>query len=236
MSDQADNALIARRIGNASVTVRAGNLADLKVDAYVVPHFKDETSYLGVGGAVWRGGAESGMQAHSEHLEQNGPQAFGSILLVPSGGGNARYLIHTTTLHSGPEREYRVVRQAFARALKACEKNKLTSLAGPALGTGDMGRLSHEQSAMTMMNAIAQRPATAPKLMVHFVIWNNPAQLEAFRDVLMSESFRNAPDNEVGRKGIDAQKAIGNILGEMALNDYHEARKAGAKANKSGLN
>ncbi len=87
----------------------------------------------------------------------NGKLKFGDVVLTNSYGGNSKYLLNATTVVSDAEKEPRIVYDATTNAIKVAESKKLLSVAFPALGTGIIGCLTPEQSALVMLGA-AQKP------------------------------------------------------------------------------
>jgi O-acetyl-ADP-ribose deacetylase len=188
--------------GNA-VSVRLGNLTNIQADAYVVPQFRNEASYGGVGGAVARAGGERGLAFYDERMLQQGALRWGDAIITPSGGGNARFHLHVASVESGPEYEFAVVSCAFYQALKLAAENGITSIAAPALGTGTIGYLTPEQSAKAMMAALDKHATEGnPPLDVAFVIFEDVAACDAFARVLHDGLYQDAPP-ELGAKGID---------------------------------
>ena len=179
-------------IGNVSVSVASGDITTIKADAYLVPEFKMGASDAGVGGAIWSRGAGKGMEAYNNIIKTQGEQEFGSVHVTESGGGNSSKLIHAVTVNSGAENEFAVVQKAVYNALKAAEKQGLTSIAIPQVGTGIIGRLTDEQSAQAIMSAIKQFSDEGGQMDVSLVIYGNQRAYNTFSTKLDNGSYANA--------------------------------------------
>ena len=140
------------KIKNTNASIVLGDITKQIVDAYVVPHFDNEVSWSIIGISVARAGAEKGMLEYQDKY-CDGRLKFGDVILTQSYGGNSKYLLNATSLASGREKEPRTVYDATFNAIKVAEANKLSSVAFPVLGTGIIGKLIPEQSALIMLGA-----------------------------------------------------------------------------------
>ncbi|MBI3016459.1 MAG: hypothetical protein HYY62_00435 [Deltaproteobacteria bacterium] len=139
---------------SVKVNVKLGDMTEEKVDAYVVPHSNHEASYDGVGGAVFLAGAQAGIDAFDRDLQSRGIPPFGSAFCTRSGGGNAPNLLNVVSIGSKAEDEFQVVSQSMYYALNIANMEGLSTIAAPALGTGTVGNLTAEMSAIAMMEGI----------------------------------------------------------------------------------
>ena len=138
------------------INIELGDMTEKKADAYVVPHFNNGASYDGVGGAVFERGGQDGINAFDSQLRALGQAEFGSVFSTQSGGGNAPHLLNVVSLGSGAKNEARIITLAMYNALVAAYNMGLKTIAAPALGTGDAGQLTAEESARAMMEGIEQ--------------------------------------------------------------------------------
>ncbi|TNE32676.1 MAG: hypothetical protein EP349_01095 [Alphaproteobacteria bacterium] len=189
------------KINNVTVSVALGDLTQLKVDAFVVPEFAGGASYGGVGGAVANGGGDRGLEAYQQHVNKNGKQAFGAVVLTESGGGNAPYLLHAASVGSEREEEFLTVQTSIVNALETAHEKGLSSVAAPALGTGIIGQLTDTQSAKAMMSAVDAFSQKYPdaEMEVSLVIFGSGAAYNSFLEVLQNKSYENVSAEAGGR-------------------------------------
>lgn len=184
------------KIKNANASIVLGDITKQIVDAYVVPHFDNEVSWGGVGNSVACAGAEKGMLEYQDKY-CDGRLKFGDVILTQSYGGNSKYLLNATSVASGREKEPRTVYDATSNAIKVAEANKLSSVAFPALGTGIIGKLTPEQSALIMLGAAHNAIQTLQD--IRFVIYGDRFAYDEFvkianskKDILqISELLKN---------------------------------------------
>lgn len=172
------------KIKHAAAQIVLGDITGQKVDAYVVPHFDNAVSWGGVGAAVARAGAEKGLLEY-EQKYCDGRLKFGDVVLTQSYGGNSKYLLNATTVASGRTKEPQTIYDATANAIKIAEKNNLSSVAFPALGTGIIGKLTPEQSALIMLGA-AHKTIQALKD-IRFVIYGDKFAYDQFVKIANSK-------------------------------------------------
>ncbi|MCL2537885.1 MAG: macro domain-containing protein [Alphaproteobacteria bacterium] len=172
------------KIKSADASIVLGNITKQIVDAYVVPHFDNEVSWGGVGASVSRAGAAKGMEEYEEKY-CNGNLKFGDVILTNSYGGNSKYLLNATTVASGEDKEPRTVYEATSNAIKVAEANKLISVAFPALGTGIIGDLTPEQSALVMLGASHNALQTLKD--IRFIIYGDEYAYNEFVKIAKSE-------------------------------------------------
>lgn len=207
MSDMLPTKITTGKISGNDVCVKMGDITQSCVDAIVVPEFKGGASYGGVGGSVARSGAIAGMQAYDTLVDDMGPQSFGTVLLTDSGGGKASKLLHIVSVGSGKDEEFNTIKTGFFNALEVAARNKVNSIAVPALGTGIIGQLTGEQSAQAMMSALKDYSEDGgPQITIEFVIYGDHQSYTEFADVLTSGSYATANNKQAGRRRMDLSR------------------------------
>lgn len=187
-----------------AIGIAFGDMTTVAADAYVVPHFNGAASYGGVGAAMVRAGARTGMQAYEAHLatlcrpqQSRAVQGWGDVYVTPSGGGLAPHLIHAVTVGSPDlNTEAEAVSGAVWNACAMSRFRGFESIVLPALGTGIIGKLADATAAVCILAALEtflvqrdDRLAGATQIAV--VIYGNPAQYAAFNEI-MREGPRSA--------------------------------------------
>lgn len=189
------------------MTVALGDMTATKVDAYIIPHFCNAGHIGGVAAAVRDSGGAQGIQTFVDYVmkQPDGKLPSGMAVLTDSGGGNAAYHLHVTTVGTSvtavvgstvlvPENaaqiESGVIKSALLQALKMAEKHNMERIAAPALGTGPAGELNAEQSAKTMMAAVDEHMKEGGKGMEIVFAVMDIATFRIFREVLANETFR----------------------------------------------
>lgn len=213
-------------INGVNSSVQLGDITEANVDAVIVPQFTSGASYGGVGGAVMRSGAESGMRAYDDYISEQGEQAFGTVLLTPSGSPKAPYLLHVVSVGSGAEDEFNTIKTATYNALSVAGDNGIKSIALPALGTGIIGRLTNTQSAEAMMSAVAEyHAAGGHPVETNFVIYGDHNAYQAFVEVLKGESYKSSNESQTGQREIDPARWVTGMARDANANQKHYQNK-----------
>ncbi len=175
-------------IGNIEITIKRGNIAVEKADCIVVPEFNDCASYGGVGASLTDCGMRKGLDIYNEAVEKK-PLESGQVMITESGLKNIK-LAHVATVNAEKDEQFRVVFEAVLRLLAEAEKQGITTIAIPELGTGIIGSLTQEQSARAIFAAVNQFSLHYPNTAI------NTVKLVIFRSstapaekVLSSRSF-----------------------------------------------
>ncbi len=228
------------QIGHSTASVEWGDMTQHKVDAYIVPEFTSEWSPRGVGGAVIRGGGSRGMEAYQKYIDANGDFDFGDVLLTPSGGGNAGYLLHIASVASGADNEFETIQTAVYNALQAAEKQGITSIVSPAPGTGVLGDLTGEQSARAVLSALHQheQEGGAP-IDFKVVIFRDPYSPEAseqdfagYAKVINDKSYEYA-EPEKGARGRDFGRWAAHMETETRLTQEYMENREGIEQKRA---
>jgi hypothetical protein len=120
-------------------------------------------------------------------------------VVVTSGGRLPMKIVHLQVPNEAHSSE-RAWKEAMKRALRAAEKNQLSSLSIPAIGTGERSRSSGE-IASAMLDAIAEfacKESPTSLQRVRIVIYNSPQQLAHFCEALQ----RKVDEAKSGPSGV----------------------------------
>lgn len=208
-------------IENQKVSISLGDMTKVKADAYLVPEFNTAASFGGVGGAIARAGATMGLELYQEHVDKNGQQPFGQVVLTPSGGGNAPHLLHVVSVGSGEENEFSVIQTCVYNVLRTAEENGIGKIVIPALGTGIIGRLTDEQSAKAMMSAIHRYASEGGQpLEIAFVLFAGQPTLNSFENIIKTKAYENV-SHETGERDIDLARWVFGMNGDAAANQKY---------------
>jgi len=211
-------------ISGQKISIGLGDLTSEKCESFIVPQSDRSLSYGGVGGAIIRSGAESGMNAYQDQLEKHGPFNFGDAYLTESGGGNSKYLLHVVTVGSPRDEQFSTIQKAFYNALTQAQARGIKTVAAPALGTGIVGLLTPTQSAKAMLSAVNQFAKAGGAMdEIKFVIRGTAADQAAFTQVLEEKSFAAAAP-EVGQKKFDFEKFGTKMREDIRANSLYRAR------------
>jgi O-acetyl-ADP-ribose deacetylase (regulator of RNase III) len=134
-----------------------GNMAKVPCDAYVVPHYPEETSRNFVSSAMFRAGAEDGVRAFEEYAKSHGREgpSWADVFVANSGGGNSECLIHVVGMGSGGrERGLNSVEYQVFAAMKTALESGFERIVFPALGMGELGSLSAELSSNIIFSSM----------------------------------------------------------------------------------
>ena len=204
------------KIGNVSVSVAGGDMTQIKADAYVVPEFDDCISEGGVGGAIYRSGAEEGMEAYGKYIAEKGKLNLKDIFIAESGGGYSKYLIHAVTVGANKDNAYEVARDGVFNALTEAQKKGIKSVVIPAIGTGIIGSLTNSESANAILNGVKKFADNGGKMDVCAVVYSTGAGFNDFSNVLKSKSYEN-PETKTGTKDFNAT-AFASEMAQVIMN------------------
>jgi O-acetyl-ADP-ribose deacetylase (regulator of RNase III) len=168
------------KIGKTSVLIERGDITDWEVDAIVNAANSHLWMGAGVAGAIKRKG---GVIIEEEAVRQ-GPIEVGEAIVTTAGNLAATHVIHAAAMGQDLRTDAQKIAQATRASLALADKQKLSSIAFPALGTG-VGRFPAAQAAETMLGVVIEHlknPGTTLQKVV-FVLYQEEAY-KAFRDAL----------------------------------------------------
>jgi len=120
------------RINNNTIEIVQGDITDETTDAVVNAANNNLWMGGGVAGAIKRkGGDEIEREAMSK-----GPIEVGEAILTMGGKLKTKYVIHAAVMGQDLHTDAEKIKKATQNALIIAEKNKISSLSFPALGTG----------------------------------------------------------------------------------------------------
>lgn len=128
--------------------------------------------------------------------------------MTPSGGGRAKYLLHTVSVGSGVNEEFDTVRKAVYSALAAADAQSLSIITTPALGTGIIGSLTDLQSAKAIFSAIYEFSKQNRNIkQVLLVIYGSYNTVTEAQNVIEEESYKDV-ENEIGQRDFSLSRWI----------------------------
>jgi serine/threonine-protein kinase len=175
------------RLGDVTVTLSVGNIANEEVDAIVNSANYEMKMRSGVGEALRKRGGE-GIE---EEAMRGGERPLGECIATGAGTLATKHVLHAVSAWN----EASCVGRAMGRALLLSDELGIRTLAFPALGTGT-ARVSLEMCANAMMSALSWHVALGgTRLHTVRVVLGDERKLHAFREVA-EEALRdheNAP-------------------------------------------
>lgn len=168
------------RIGQSSVSIERGDITDWEVDAIVNAANSTLAMGTGVAGAIKRKG---GVIIEEEAMRQ-GPVEVGEAVLTTGGNLAATHVIHAAVMGPDLKTDGEKIAATTRAVLALATKQRITSVALPALGTG-VGRVPPAVSAEAMLNAVVAhlRGGGSTLKRVVFVLYQDDAH-KAFTDTL----------------------------------------------------
>lgn len=136
-----------------NVDVLPGNISTASVDGYVVPQFADTFSLTGVSGTFLKSSSYRAMLDYGKLTGINS-LPLGGAVITKTEKCRGRF-INVVALGLTKEESFKSIQLATYAALVEAEKNKFTTIAMPALGTGESGHLTFWESANAMLSAIS---------------------------------------------------------------------------------
>ena len=140
------------KIGKINVNVKVGDVTAESVDCIVVPQFRSEASYGGVGRSIYGAGMRKGLELYDDIVNAN-PLNYGDAVITESGREGV-WLAHVATAGANEDTLFKAVYEAIFNALKVARAKGVKSIAIPELGTGIIGSLTQEQSAKAMLGGV----------------------------------------------------------------------------------
>ncbi len=142
------------KIGKINVNVKVGDVTAESVDCIVVPQFRSEASYGGVGRSIYGAGMRKGLELYDDIVNAN-PLNYGDAVITESGRDGV-WLAHVATAGANEDTLFKAVYEAIFNALKVARAKGVKSIAIPELGTRVIGFLTQEQSAKAMLGGVMQ--------------------------------------------------------------------------------
>ncbi len=137
------------QVGNTFVTLKRADITEEETDAIVNAANSRLQHGGGVAGAIVRKGGKV-IQDESNKI---GFVPVGSAVLTTAGSLKAKYIIHAVGPQMGEGNEEKKLRNATWNSLLIADKNKIHSIAFPAISTGIFG-YPVERCAEIMLSAV----------------------------------------------------------------------------------
>ncbi|MCE2391519.1 MAG: macro domain-containing protein [Proteobacteria bacterium] len=156
----------------ARIRLQEGDLTQADVDAVVNAANTRLVLGAGVAGAIRaRGGP--GIQAE---CDRHGPVALGDAALTGAGELPARFVIHAAGMEPGGPVSEESLRACTRSALAIAERERLSSIAFPAIGTG-VGGFPLQRCAEVMLEEVRDHLSRGDSSLeeVRFVLFGEPA-------------------------------------------------------------
>lgn len=135
------------RIGHGTIEISLGDISAQNVDAVVNAANNHLWMGSGVAGVIKKNG---GQEIETEAVKQ-GPVEIGDAVITTGGDLLAKHVIHAVGMGQDLRTDPEKVRNSTRSSLMLAEKNKIESIAFPAIGTG-VGGFSMHQCAQIMLN------------------------------------------------------------------------------------
>jgi O-acetyl-ADP-ribose deacetylase len=139
------------RINNSVLELVRGDITELACDAIVNAANAQLILGGGVAGAIRRKGGPQ-IQAQCDKI---GRTFVGGAVITGGGNLKAKYVIHAVGPQMGEGDEDNKLKNATVNSLKVADKNKLQSIAFPAISTGIFG-YPVDRCAKIMLSAISE--------------------------------------------------------------------------------
>ncbi len=150
------------------IHIEKGDITTYRVDAIVNAANNELILGSGVAGAI----ARAGGPAIQEECDEHGPIEVGQAAITGAGNLPAKYVIHQASMSLGGRATADSIARSTEAVLKLAEKNGITSLAFPAIGTG-VGGFDVRRCAEIMIDAVRRHEAAGSKLTdVYFVLFD----------------------------------------------------------------
>ena len=158
-------------VGKGEITVIRGDIADQETDGIV----NAANNHLWMGGGVAGAIKRKGGVAIEQEAMAKGPIEIGSAVSTSAGALKAKRVIHAAVMGQDLHTEADSIRKATRSSLLLAEKEELTSIALPALGTG-VGGFSLFHCASVMIGEVLEFMIGSSKLReVRFVLFDAEA-------------------------------------------------------------
>ena len=160
------------RIGQAVITIERGDITDAQVEAVVNAANTTLAMGAGVAGALKRKG---GVIIEEEAMNQ-GPIEVGEAVLTTGGNLICTHIIHAAVMGPDLKTDPEIITRTTKSVLALADKQRLSSIALPALGTG-VGHIPPPDSAEAMLTTVVAHLKTGKSTLkrVVFVLYLDEA-------------------------------------------------------------
>ncbi|XP_067843255.1 protein mono-ADP-ribosyltransferase PARP14 [Heptranchias perlo] len=194
------------KIGNVIIEVKHGDITQESVKAIVNSTNTSLDLNSGVSGAIF---AAAGSTVRDE-CQTLGSQPNGGVVVTGSGNLTCDYIIHMVG-QTNPV----MITASVEKVLQECEKNQITTVSFPALGTG-IGGVKPQDTMESMLtgfeNHLSQNKPSAIRLI--YIVVFEPKVYDVFLDVLQQKSRQKMNTIEINIGKVKVQAVHGDITAE----------------------
>ena len=160
------------RIGQTVITIERGDITDAQVDAVVNAANSTLLMGAGVAGALKRKGGV----IIEEEARSQGPIEVGEAVLTTGGNLICTHVIHAAVMGPDLKTDPEIIARSTKAILVLADKQRLSSVALPALGTG-VGHVPPPDSAEAMLGTLVEHLKTGKSTLkrVVFVLYLDEA-------------------------------------------------------------
>jgi O-acetyl-ADP-ribose deacetylase (regulator of RNase III) len=160
------------KIGQTVITIERGDISDAQVDAVINAANSTLLMGAGVAGALKRKG---GVIIEEEAMSQ-GPIEVGEAVLTTGGNLICTHVIHAAVMGPDLKTDPEIIARSTKAILTLADKQRLSSVALPALGTG-VGHIPAADSAEAMLGTLVAhlKPGKSTLKRVVFVLYLDDA-------------------------------------------------------------
>jgi len=161
------------KINKSNLVITKGDITNESTDGIVNAANSRLAGGGGVDGAIHRAGGPSIMQ----ECRKIGICPTGQAVITTAGNLKAKYVIHTVgpIYRGGNKGEIELLKSAHLESLKLASKNKIKSIAFPAISTGVYGYPIHEAAHIALKTTIDYLKEHHDIKLVRFILFNQNA-------------------------------------------------------------
>ncbi|MCP4601949.1 MAG: hypothetical protein GY847_15780 [Proteobacteria bacterium] len=123
---------VEKKIGNGSIRLVKGDITDMDVEAFVYDIMADAKLGTGYGSAI----AARGGKAVQEELDAIGSCPPGTAIITSAGKMKAKHIVYVNGPKFHEDDQEEKLKRSVQSAIKRAEKNNISQLAFPPIGTG----------------------------------------------------------------------------------------------------
>ena len=135
----------------------------------------------GVDGAIHRRGGPQILEECRLYVSAHGRLSAGRAMITGGGRLSAKYVIHTVgpIYRDGTNQEPELLASCHQESIRIADRNKITSIAFPAISTGAYGYPLDRAAAIAVNSALDTLETATHVLRIHFVLFD-AAALKAY--------------------------------------------------------
>ncbi|XP_072891762.1 protein mono-ADP-ribosyltransferase PARP14-like [Hemitrygon akajei] len=194
------------KIQNTIVEVKAGDITQENVDAIV----NSTNTTLNLNSGVSKAILTKGGQTVTDECKNLAPQPNNGVVVTGSGQLPCKHVIHMVG-----QTDPALITASVQKVLEECEKNNITTVSFPALGTG-VGKVNFEDSAESMLVGFENHLIQNQQSVIQFIymVALEPNVHKVFSDVLQENSQQKLQTFGMDVGNIKVVVAEGDIVKE----------------------